>query len=154
MDLKSEPCLLLKQMHSNANANEQVTSAHLNEAASDKVSEAVEYLRPLLGQIQPRVAIVCGSGWKSLSMALQSSSLIIPLASIPHVPLPRVTGHGQSLMVGTLGECPVILLLGRLHWYEGHDLEAVVFLIRVLCGLVDTLILTNAAGGLNPNLQP
>ncbi|MCB0386578.1 MAG: purine-nucleoside phosphorylase, partial [Bdellovibrionales bacterium] len=76
-------------------------------------------------------------------------------SDLPHFPPPTVDGHPGKLLLGRLGETPVAVLQGRIHYYEGHSPEDVVLPTRVLAGLgVETLILTNAAGGLNPKMKP
>lgn len=102
----------------------------------------------------PGIAVVLGSGLGPMADALGEPT-IVPYADIPHFPRPTVPGHSGNLVVGSLGPTRVIALQGRLHYYEGHDLEAVTFPVRVLRSLgVRTLILTAAAGGIHPDLRP
>jgi purine-nucleoside phosphorylase len=94
--------------------------------------------------------IVLGSGLGGLA-DLVSDSVTIPYADIPGWPQSTVQGHRGELVIGTLEGCPVIVQRGRAHLYEGYHPQQVTFPIRVMHFLgVQTVILTNAAGGLNP----
>jgi purine-nucleoside phosphorylase len=104
--------------------------------------------------LRPRLAIVLGSGFAE---ALPDLKVVarIPYAKLPGFPKPDVSGHmGQAVMAES-GSTPVLLLLGRSHFYEGHPMEAVTFPVRVLAefGIRD-LLLTNAAGGINRRFHP
>ena len=102
----------------------------------------------------PTVAVVLGSGLGAQADRL-TDPIAIPYADIPHFPAPSVAGHRGVLVVGTLGKTRVAAFQGRFHYYEGHDLEAVTFPVRVLHALgVKTLILTAASGGINADYQP
>lgn len=102
----------------------------------------------------PRVGIVLGSGLMHLASVLEARKTLA-YASIPHFPLSRVPGHDGTLHLGWLGPQPVACLAGRFHGYEGHAPERVVFGVRVLARLgCKTVVLTNAAGAVVPNLAP
>ncbi|MDR3635369.1 MAG: purine-nucleoside phosphorylase [Isosphaeraceae bacterium] len=102
----------------------------------------------------PRTAVVLGSGLGSLVDRL-TERVEIPYTALPHFPRTTVEGHHGNLIVGSLGSAPVFLLQGRFHYYEGHDLDAVVFPVRVLQRLgVTTLVLTAATGGVSTDLIP
>ncbi|KAL1992976.1 hypothetical protein VTN49DRAFT_3733 [Thermomyces lanuginosus] len=104
----------------------------------------------------PKVAIVCGSGLGGLADAVHASPRVeIDYASIPHFGRTTVEGHAGKLLFGILGEkTPVVLMVGRMHFYEGHSIDQVTFPVRVFKLLgVDIIILTNAAGGLNPEYE-
>ncbi len=101
-----------------------------------------------------KVAVVLGSGLGVLADRL-TDTVVIPYAEIPHFPTPTVHGHSGNLIAGTLGTTRILALQGRFHYYEGHDLEAVTFPVRVLKALgVKTLILTAATGGINLDYRP
>ncbi|KAL1742432.1 nucleoside phosphorylase domain-containing protein [Schizophyllum fasciatum] len=101
---------------------------------------------------RPVAAIVCGSGLATLADTL-ADPVFLPYASIPGFASSTVAGHKGVLAFGLLAGAPVVAMLGRLHPYEGHALPAVSFPIRILARLgVQALILTNAAGALNPAL--
>jgi len=97
----------------------------------------------------PRIAIVLGSGLGDFANRL-GDAVSMPYAGLPHWPASNVIGHEGKLVVGTAKRRPIVALAGRVHAYEGHDLRIVTFAVRVLGVLgVKTLILTNAAGGVN-----
>ncbi len=115
---------------------------------ADRVSAAADALRARLGEV-PAIAIVLGSGLGAFAESLDDAA-VVPYASIPHWPASNVVGHAGILAVGTTSGKRVLALSGRVHMYEGHHLEVVTFATRVLGRLgVRTLILTNAAGGIN-----
>ncbi len=103
--------------------------------------------------LRPRIALTLGSGLSPLADAL-TDVVRIPYAEIPHFPCSTVAGHEGKLLVGRLNGQPIITLQGRVHYYEGYNFQEVTYYVRVLREMgVETLILTNAAGGLNPSLQ-
>ena len=117
----------------------------------DKVQTAAERLRQFG---VPDVAIVLGSGLGEFADGL-AEAIATPYGEIPHWPASAVIGHAGKLVVGSLHRKKVVALAGRVHFYEGHDLKTVTFAIRVLGLLgVKTLILTNAAGGINLEFKP
>ena len=102
----------------------------------------------------PDVAIVLGSGLGDFADGLDRS-ITTPYGEIPHWPASAVIGHAGKLVVGALAGKRVAALSGRAHFYEGHDLRTVTFATRVMWLLgVKTLILTNAAGGINTAFKP
>jgi purine-nucleoside phosphorylase len=114
---------------------------------------AAEFLRGRVPAI-PTVAIVLGSGLGRFSQALQDS-LTIAYDDIPHWPASAVVGHAGKLVIGSIAGQRVAALSGRAHFYEGHPMSVVTFATRVLGVLgVRTLVLTNAAGGINVNFKP
>lgn len=104
--------------------------------------------------IVPEVCVVLGSGLSSLADILQNKQEI-PYSDIPGFPEVTVVGHEGLMIFGDLSGIPVMLLKGRFHYYEGHPIENVVFPIRVMLELgIKTVILTNAAGGVNRSYNP
>jgi purine-nucleoside phosphorylase len=107
----------------------------------------------------PAAGIVLGSGLGGLASTLERAA-VIPYTEIPGFPVSRVPGHPGNLVVGELpvaGRAPVVVaaMQGRAHGYEGFGAEDVAFGARVLCGLgAKLLLVTNAAGGVNPSLAP
>lgn len=103
----------------------------------------------------PRTAVVLGSGLGAFTATLKNADAI-PYGDIPHMPVSAVPGHAGRFVVGkTEKNISVIALEGRVHAYEGHDLSAVTFYVRLLARLgVKRLILTNAAGSVNPSYRP
>ncbi len=97
------------------------------------------------------VAVVLGSGLGDFAEHLADGQ-VIPYSDIPHWPASRVIGHAGKLVSGTAAGKKVLALSGRVHHYEGHDLQTVTFAMRVMgCLRVPRVILTNAAGGISPN---
>ena len=114
----------------------------------DKVGEAAAFLTTKLGDV-PKVAIILGSGLGAFGESLQDATAM-PYTDIPHWPASKVIGHAGKLVAGTAKGKRILALSGRAHFYEGHDMSVVTFATRVLGRLgVKTLIVTNAAGGIN-----
>lgn len=119
----------------------------------EQVSEAVEYIKTI-SNIDPKIGLILGSGLGSLADQISSAG-IIPVADIPHWPKPTVLGHFGRLIIGQLENKPVIALQGRIHFYEGYSAQKITLPAKVMIALgIDTLILTNAAGGMNPSFKP
>ena len=104
--------------------------------------------------LRPTLAIVLGSGFHPVLTELRVAEKV-SLAMIPGFPKPAVCGHAGELYFGHLAGTPVLVLSGRAHFYEGHDMERVTFAVRALAafGITD-LLLTNAAGGLKKSFRP
>jgi purine-nucleoside phosphorylase len=119
----------------------------------DQVSEAAAHLQSKLGALTPGIAIVLGSGLGAVADAVENP-IFIPYAEIPHFPESTVQGHSGRIVAGTLSGTPVIVMQGRVHFYEGYSPQQVTFPMRVL-GLagIRTAVLTNAAGGIAPGLS-
>jgi purine-nucleoside phosphorylase len=119
----------------------------------ERAGEAADAIRAQVRQV-PKVAVVLGSGLGSLADRL-NDRVVIPYREVPHFPVPSVAGHEGNLIAGALGSARVIYLQGRFHFYEGHDLAAVTFPVRVLRRLgVEVLVLTAATGGINRAYRP
>ncbi len=100
---------------------------------------------------RPTVGLVLGSGLGGLADAVASPT-VVDYADIPHFPLSTVPGHSGRLVIGQLAGTPVCVMQGRFHYYEGYSPQQTTLPVRVMQRMgVRTLILTNAAGGLNPN---
>ncbi len=114
----------------------------------EQVSEAAAWLRGRLDGGAPRLAIVLGSGLGAVAEAV-SDAVAIPYAQIPHFPQATVEGHSGRMVAGQLGGVGVMVMQGRVHYYEGYTPAEVTFPMRVLGALgVRAVILTNAAGGI------
>ena len=114
----------------------------------DQVAEAAEAVKGHVREL-PRVAVVLGSGLGDFAGSL-GDAVSMPYDELPHWPASKVVGHQGRLVVGTARGHTIAALAGRCHAYEGYDLRSVTFAVRVLGLLgVQTLILTNAAGGVN-----
>lgn len=118
----------------------------------EMVQEAVARVRER-ATLHPEVAVVLGTGLGSLADRLQVEARI-PYGDLPHFPTSTVDTHAGELVFGTLADTPVVALSGRFHYYEGYTLQQVTFPVRVARALgVHTLIVSNAAGGLNPQFR-
>lgn len=105
------------------------------------------------GRNKPVTGIILGTGLGPLAEALEVRTEI-PYADIPHFPAATAEGHAGKLLLGRLSGREVAVFSGRLHFYEGHSLEEVAFPVRILKALGGrNLIVTNIAGGLNPQFQ-
>lgn len=114
----------------------------------------VALLREKLGGLTPRHGIILGSGLGALVAELEDV-VRIAYADLPGFPISGVSGHAGELVAGSLGGTPVVMLSGRVHYYEKGDANAMRVPIEVLAGLgVETLILTNSAGSLRQDLPP
>jgi purine-nucleoside phosphorylase len=115
----------------------------------DQVAEAAAFLKARLGSLAPRVGTVLGSGLGAAADAV-ANPLIVPYAEIPHFPQSTVEGHSGRIVAGSLGGSPVVIMQGRVHYYEGYSPLEVTFPMRVL-GLLGmrAVVLTNAAGGIH-----
>ena len=112
------------------------------------LSEAAQFLAKTLGP-PPPIGIVLGSGLGAFAEQL-TGARALPYAEIPHAPMSNVLGHAGKLVFGRIDTTPIVALSGRVHGYEGHPLERVVFLVRALAKWgVTRVMLTNAAGGVN-----
>lgn len=117
-----------------------------------RVQKAARFLRARAA-LQPSVAVILGSGLGALAREVEGAR-IIPYPAIPHFPTSTVEGHASQIVFGCLQGKPVAVMQGRFHYYEGYSMQEVTFPVRVLRALgVTTLILTNAAGGLNPRFR-
>jgi purine-nucleoside phosphorylase len=110
---------------------------------------AVDYIRVAAASLKPHLGIILGSGLGNFASQVQDATRI-PYAEIPHFPRSTVEGHSGHLVLGTIAGIPVAVMQGRVHAYEGYPISEVTFPTRVL-GLLGckTLIVTNAAGGIN-----
>jgi purine-nucleoside phosphorylase len=114
----------------------------------DQVNEAADSLRAKLGSLRPRVGIVLGSGLGAAADAV-TDAVTVPYREIPHFPQSTVEGHSGRIVAGRLGGAPVVVMQGRVHFYEGYTPQQVTFPIRVLGALgARAVVLTNAAGGI------
>src|SRR5947209_513594 len=115
----------------------------------DQVVEAVTAIQAHTSQ-KPAVALILGSGLGDLATELRDA-VAIPYAEIPHFARSTVIGHTGRLLIGMLEDVPVVVMQGRFHLYEGYSLQVLTLPVRVMSLLgARTLIVTNAAGGVNP----
>jgi purine-nucleoside phosphorylase len=105
-------------------------------------------------QTKPEIAIILGSGLGDLANEVVVDA-VFPFTDIPGFAQSTVKGHAGKLIIGTLAGKKVVILQGRLHYYEGYPMSAIITPIRVMNKLgANTLIVTNACGGLNPDFDP
>jgi len=105
-------------------------------------------------QGKPTIGLVLGSGLGVLAEEIEQP-VVIPYHEIPHFTISTVVGHKGQLVIGQLRGKQVVAMQGRFHYYEGHGLDAVTFPIRVMKAIgVETIIVTNAAGGINTAYRP
>ena len=104
--------------------------------------------------LEPKVGMILGSGLNHLADSIADAT-IIPYQELPHYPVSTVQGHAGRLVLGTLAGRPVMVMQGRGHFYEGYSITQIGFPIRVMQIMgVETLIVTNAAGGVNMVYKP
>jgi purine-nucleoside phosphorylase len=119
----------------------------------DRATDAVTYIRTLTPLV-PRLGIILGSGLGAFATQVESPTVIF-YGDIPNFPQSTVPGHTGNLILGHIAGVPVAVMQGRVHAYEGYAMSEVTFPTRVL-GLLGckTLIVTNAAGGIDPAYKP
>ncbi|WP_232785806.1 purine-nucleoside phosphorylase [Mycobacteroides chelonae] len=122
-----------------------------DETPAGEAARAAAEIAARTGVASHPVAVVLGSGWAPAAAALGTPATTIPMADLPGFSPPSAAGHGGSVLsvpIGDSGE-RMLVLLGRIHAYEGHDLRHVVHPVRTACAAgARTIVLTNAAGGL------
>jgi purine-nucleoside phosphorylase len=118
----------------------------------DRIKESSDYIKKST-DIAPGIGIILGTGWKH-SAEILDSPLILNYKDIPHFSSPSIEGHEGNLIIGKYDDSNIICLNGRLHAYEGFSMEEVAHPIRTICSLgISILIVTNAAGGINPEFS-
>lgn len=122
-------------------------------AVRESLDAAVKALSQSISS-KPKVGLVLGSGLGAFADSLQDR-VAISYSDIPHMPSSHVIGHAGNLVFGTSGGTSVVAMQGRVHLYEGHDPNTVVFGTRLMRALgVDVIIMTNAAGGIGDGMSP
>ncbi len=118
-----------------------------------KRDEAVSFIKNKIGDFNPEYLVILGTGLGQLADEIDVI-IAINYDSIPHFPVSTVESHHGRLLFGYLGGKPVVAMQGRFHFYEGYSMQEIVFPVRVSRSLgVNTLIVSNACGGLNPNYR-
>ncbi|MBF0300374.1 MAG: purine-nucleoside phosphorylase [Oligoflexia bacterium] len=118
-----------------------------------KIMNAVNFIQSKK-QFLPKVGVVLGSGLGIFGDHVKNK-IEISYQDIPHFFKTTIEGHKGKLILGEIGDVPVVVLQGRVHFYEGHSIEEVVFPVRVLAKLgIKMLVLTNASGGVNFSYRP
>lgn len=117
-----------------------------------KIQEAAAFISKETN-IKPQIGLILGSGLGVLADLIEEP-IVVDYSRIPHFPVSTVEGHAGELVVGTIQGKQVLVMKGRFHAYEGYGAETVSFPVRVMKELgVETLIVTNAAGGINESYQ-
>jgi purine-nucleoside phosphorylase len=118
-----------------------------------QIDETTEFIRQRIS-IQPRVGMILGSGLGGLAASIENP-VILPYAAIPNWPISTVVGHVGQLVIGHLENQPVLVMQGRVHFYEGYTITQVGLPVRVMQRLeIEILLVTNAAGAVNPAYAP
>lgn len=114
---------------------------------------AADFLRGVTAQ-RPAIAVITGSGLGGLADRVAEATSL-PTTDVPGWPQSTVEGHAGRLVFGTIGGVPVLVMKGRIHFYEGYPMQQVAMPVRVMQQLgIRTLVVTNAAGGINPDFHP
>lgn len=117
------------------------------------MNKSIDYIKEKIKN-QPEIGIVLGSGLGDFADAIEDK-IEIPYTEIPGFPVSTVKGYDGKLIFGQINSKEVCVMKGRIHYYEGYDIKEVVYPIEVLAGLgIKTIILTNAAGGVNTDFEP
>ncbi len=124
-----------------------------NHFTLQQIDEAAAALKGRTSR-QPTVGLILGSGMASLAEAV-TNPVTVSFADVPYFPVSTVAGHAGRMLIGGLQQKVVLLMQGRVHFYEGYTMAQVTLPIRVMQRMgIGTLVVTNAAGGVNPDFQP
>ena len=115
-----------------------------------QIQESVAAIQSQIGNFQPEVAIIFGTGLSSLADEVQDAKKV-PYNTIPHFARPTVESHDGELVFGTLEGRRIVAMKGRFHYYEGYTMQAITHPVRVMHALgAEVLVVSNACGGMNP----
>jgi purine-nucleoside phosphorylase len=118
----------------------------------EKIQETADFLLAKM-PIRPKTGIILGTGLGNL-VTQMDIEMEIPYETIPNFPVSTVEGHKGKLILGKLGGVEVLAMQGRFHFYEGYDMKAVTFPVRVMKALgIKNLLVSNAAGGMHPDFE-
>ncbi len=145
---------LLETPNSDKQVRENMSTTALAEPDLIKqINLATGFIRERI-KVSPEIGIILGTGLGDLVKEVQAKT-VIPYTQIPHFPVSTVESHAGNLIFGELSSKEVMVMQGRFHFYEGYALQQVVFPVRVMRALgVQTLIVSNVSGGLNPQFTP
>lgn len=122
------------------------------ELLPEQIDEAASYIKSSLS-IQPKIGLILGTGLSGIGEAMEDA-VSLPYAEIPNFPVSTAPSHKSRLLCGTWAGKPVLAMQGRFHLYEGYTPRQVSIPIRIMAALgIKTLIVSNAAGGLNPQFR-
>ena len=117
------------------------------------MEKTVDYIKSRIGDFKPEIAIVLGSGLGEL--ADEYCEIKLAYSEIPGFPVSTVKGHNGNLVFAKVNGKNVMMMQGRFHFYEGHSMQTVTYPIKIMKKLgVETILITNAAGGVNPYFKP
>ncbi|OGO21946.1 MAG: purine-nucleoside phosphorylase [Chloroflexi bacterium RBG_16_51_16] len=118
-----------------------------------QIDEAVQVVRSRITHT-PHIGIILGSGLNTLADSVQDAERIA-YGEIPHFPVSTVVGHTGAFVIGNIESQSVMMMQGRIHFYEGYSMAQITLPVRVMQRMgVDTLIVSNAAGGIHPDFKP
>lgn len=131
-----------------------MTAGRLDDASHyDCIQEASAFLRERL-TARPRFGVILGTGLGKLAEQIENA-LVVPYGEIPYFVTSTAESHAGNLVFGRLGGLEVVAMQGRVHYYEGYTMREITFPVRVMKALgADSLIVSNAAGGMHPQLAP
>lgn len=125
-----------------------------DENIHDELSEAKDFIKSEIDEFIPKIGLILGSGLGFFADNLESS-VRISYGAIPGFPVSTVSGHEGKLVFGSLHQKSIVAMQGRIHYYEGYTMKQVIYPVRLMKKLgVKTLIVTNAAGGVNQDFKP
>ena len=118
----------------------------------ERLEETVAFVRQRT-DLQPAVGVILGSGLGQL-VDRMAGQVAIDYRDLPHFPAPTVAGHAGRMVIGRIGGVVVVAMQGRFHYYEGYDMKAVTFPVRVMKALgIENLLVSNASGGVHPDFE-
>ncbi len=124
-----------------------------NYISLSQIDEITQTIRKQIS-IQPLVGIILGSGLNGLADSVQNA-VHIPYSDLPDFPVSTVHGHAGRFVIGELDGKPVLVMQGRIHYYEGYTMGQITLPVRVMQRLgIPSMIVTNAAGGVHPDFEP
>lgn len=119
----------------------------------DELLETYNFIRNYIDK-KPKIGIILGSGLGAFANQIEDR-VAIPSTSIPFYPASTVEGHKGYLVFGKMNSIPLLVIQGRTHYYEGHSIKKVTYIVKIMAKIgVRILIVTNAAGGINPSFMP
>ena len=119
----------------------------------EQIDQAAEEIRKRISTL-PRVGMILGSGLNSLADSVQEA-VVIPYRELPHWPVSTVHGHAGQLVIGELEGQSVLVMQGRIHFYEGYSMSQITLPVRVMARMgLEMMFVTNAAGGVDPDFVP
>lgn len=118
-----------------------------------EINQSVEYIKKRIGEFKPEVGIILGTGLGGLVRDIEVEHQLM-YANIPHFPISTLEFHSGKLIFGTLSGKKVVAMQGRLHYYEGYNMQQITFPVRIMKLLgIETLFVSNASGSLNPEFK-